>query len=152
MSKPGWPWLYSWPAWRCKVNKGIDSRGSEGAWAAQIQLKAISLTPAQETHQRPGMRSYWIDQPQPHLIPLPRDVLGHRRQHVFQHHVLTKTSSVVLRYILSCHSTTTRTLFLVSRNVSHLTFQDKSWPNRESLNASRSILSNIPSLQNSTGT
>ena len=88
----------------------------------QIQLKAMSLTPAQETHQCPGMRPYWIDQPQPetpHLIPLPRDVLGHRRQHVFRHHVLGTTSSVVLRYILSCHGTTARSLFLVTRNVSH---------------------------------
>ena len=78
----------------------------------QIQLKAMSLTPAQETHQCPGMRPYWIDQPQPetpHLIPLPRDVLGHRRQHVFRHHV----------FFLSCHGTTTRSLFLVTRNVSH---------------------------------
>ena len=69
----------------------------------------------------PGMRPYWIDQPQPvtpHLIPLPRDVLGHRR-----HHVLEKTSSVVLRYILSCHSTTTRSLFLVIRNVSHFFYK-----------------------------
>ena len=62
---------------------------------------------------------YWIDQPQPetpYLIPLPRDVLGHRRQHVFQHHVLGKTSSV-LRYLLSCHSTTNRSFVLVTRNV-----------------------------------
>ena len=70
--------------------------------------KEISLTPAQETHQGPGMRQYWIDQPQPetpHLIPLPRDVLGHRRQHVFRHHVLEKTSSVVLCYAtLFCHA------------------------------------------------
>ena len=76
---------------------------------------------SRRTREKPVVPRVWIDQPQPetpHLIPLPRDVLGHRRQHVFRHHVLEKTSSVVLRYILSCHTTTTRSLFLVTRNVS----------------------------------